>query len=577
MSTFIIAPAAFVKLQKWTLRILYAICLLFLVLVASICVFYLLSSYQYLTLWYQQLDCCLYHKEDWSLDFFNSKTRTVGIFIGVTAIAISFCGIIFLLSTGFRRKLVRLIEHREIRISSVAILSFFLVFIAAWCFSIWGNGLVRPAVDEQFSAMYASGSHPFVAWSYYMLPNNHVLFNVLNSLFFFVEDKVASGRIISQICYAFTGWIMLWWMQALLKNYFLSTLATLILLLQLHTWGFGFQARGYALYELAEWAALASIWRYYTSTEPWSLILFFLACVVGFCTIPSFLYWYTGLMLLAMIVMMYQRKIDFRFVSIQCAVFVTTLLFYSPALLFSGWSAIAENKYVTVGRQVGFFSEFTEVLKYYPYAIVSTIVPFKQWLSYTLTAIPLFLFFSKLKEKRQVGLIVVALVFSFIGMVFLMKRYPFPRNLNGHLSVLLAGILTILLPTIDVILKTVIRKLKCHHKYAWAILFLPVAMLVFTMLRANNKEIDFELYGTYTNGPFEERQKFLQTLPKEATLALEGAFLYYYPARTLGINVKKCSSGLEDYLIIPRDQNNARPKFYHPMMINGEYELLKRD
>jgi len=54
----------------------------------------------------------------------------------------------------------------------------------AICLWIWGNKMAMPAYDEVFSAQNAAGIHPFQCVSYYMLPNNHLLFNLLNGLFF---------------------------------------------------------------------------------------------------------------------------------------------------------------------------------------------------------------------------------------------------------------------------------------------------------------------------------------------------------------------------------------------------------
>jgi len=45
----------------------------------------------------------------------------------------------------------------------------------------WGATQVPPAYDEVFSAVYCAGNESLLAtWSYYILPNNHVLFNLLN-------------------------------------------------------------------------------------------------------------------------------------------------------------------------------------------------------------------------------------------------------------------------------------------------------------------------------------------------------------------------------------------------------------
>ena len=119
--------------------------------------------------------------------------------------------------------------------------------VALWVFS---NGATRPAYDEIFSAVHCAGAHPFQALSYYMLPNNHVFFNTLNSLSFWAEDKVWSGRLLSLAAFlVFQQLVFLWLRRKMPLAQALG--AALLLSLAFPTLGFASHARGYGLHLMA--------------------------------------------------------------------------------------------------------------------------------------------------------------------------------------------------------------------------------------------------------------------------------------------------------------------------------------
>src|SRR5207247_1577156 len=100
-----------------------------------------------------------------------------------------------------------------------------------------GNAAAKPAYDEVFSAQNIAGVHPFQAASYYMLPNNHIFFNLLNgTLFHGATDKVASGRVLSLLCYLGLITALYCWIKKLTGNYLMTCIVTLVLATQFPTW-----------------------------------------------------------------------------------------------------------------------------------------------------------------------------------------------------------------------------------------------------------------------------------------------------------------------------------------------------
>jgi len=101
-----------------------------------------------------------------------------------------------------------------------------------------------------------------------MLPNNHVLFNVLNgALFGGLRDAsllVLTGRMLSGLAYAGTLGVVYWLGRGLTGRRWAGAGLAALAGVQFSLWGFGFQARGYALYALLHWVAVATLlghWR----------------------------------------------------------------------------------------------------------------------------------------------------------------------------------------------------------------------------------------------------------------------------------------------------------------------------
>ncbi|MGZ3873322.1 MAG: hypothetical protein ACXVJD_10410, partial [Mucilaginibacter sp.] len=240
------------------------------------CVIFLLTDYNRLSHWYIGLGQTFYRLHFWRVDFFTPETKKDGNLFCIAGLLACVILLAFLYRRRQQEKVNPRLNHRNLLPAIFLILS----GIAAW----WcGNSLVRPAFDEVFSAVNCAALPPFQALSYYMLPNNHILFNLLNGLFFhFAPDKVFTGRLISLACYLSLIALMFSWLLNLFKNGFLAVAATLALMLQFPVWGFSFQARGYELCTLAAWLAFFALSRYSLFNSARWLNIYVAACVTGY-------------------------------------------------------------------------------------------------------------------------------------------------------------------------------------------------------------------------------------------------------------------------------------------------------
>ncbi|WP_116127590.1 hypothetical protein [Lewinella sp. IMCC34183] len=228
-------------------------------------------------------------------------------------------------------------------------LPYLLVQVAVQA-GLWGYAVDRLplAYDEAFSAVHAAGVGPWRALSYYMLPNNHLLFNVINgALFGWTGDLVATGRLLSLLSLLVVGGLQYGWLRGLLGSRAGAVATVLLVSATLPVWGFAAQARGYGLLYLFSWMAVVGLWRYRTGGGAGALALFSLGCVGGYASVPVFLYVHLALLVWIGLAWLSARSWAPRFLRWQVATMVAVLVFHLPALTYSGDRAFVANRYVS--------------------------------------------------------------------------------------------------------------------------------------------------------------------------------------------------------------------------------------
>ncbi len=400
---------------------------------------YWLHDHASLASWYLRLDTCLYRQAEWPQLFFTP---------GVKAQGNGFCAVAFLVGIGLLGYAWKEIWRKR-PVLSMALLSpandayswhmpigLVAAGMALWAFSYWHT---CPAYDEIFSAVHGAGAHPFQAMSYYMLPNNHLLFNTLNSLLPWTDDKVTSGRLWSLAAFLATQQLM--W--AILRRCLPQDVAlnlTLLLSAAFPTLGFASQARGYSMMLLAGWALCWALFRYIATEHPRYGRMWVAATTAGYATVPVFLYFHLALSVWALWGAWRQRRWLPAFWRYQLLAAGFTFLFYLPALCFSGWEALAANKYV---RPEGvswmqFGSQLAALVPFFmDYGFGGLLAHHKIGLAVVYLA-PLALWCSRNRLHRAVAWFYLSLWSCAFAVVWGMKKMPFTRNLVIQYSMALA-------------------------------------------------------------------------------------------------------------------------------------------
>ena len=566
------------SLMKQTSLLVYGLMAVGLLGIIGFSLFYILSSHAHLVDWYKGLNSCFYRNATWDSEFFNPRIKKDGNMYCGFAMAMAGYGLFYIYKKlKFKQEptgtsLVPELFSASLK-DTIPLLASLVSAFALW---YWGFKTALPAYDEVFSAQNAAGIHPFQCVSFYMLPNNHLFFNLLNSFFFSsFTDKVISGRIISLIAYLGFAKMMYLWGRSVFNSRWLASLLSVVLCSQFMVWGFASQARGYEIYLLAEIGIVLTTLNYITTGKGFMKYINIASIAIGYFCMPSFMYMHLACMVVYGINQIATKRKDSTFWKAQLAGLLLTFLCYLPALCFSGLDFIAHNNYVAPMKFKTTYA-FGEWM--YPNFLIylnhlfSDLTESGFHLGYVFFLAPcLMMLARKNKAISLAGGFYIAMWLIFFIVALKMKRLPFERNLIGHYSLTLFCNVLLIYWLVSVTL----GKIK------------PIKIAVFSLILiitgayfvATNKTLQKEtLYEYDANGRYEFISKGLEYIPKGATVACSDEGFYYgYICLKHGCKLSKCPTGNEDYFVKPcfEDLPPIIAKNYNEPHIIYDYAVYK--
>lgn len=533
------------KLSRWWLTL--PIGLLASAIVSTL--LYLSAGYKALVLWYLGLFPCIYKHADWSTSFFTPAVKHAGNKYGLVGMVLAFILLIaairlFQRSKGF-----------EFRICCRKVDVWYLVglFLFGLCIWLYGFFVSYPAYDEVFSAVNCAGMHPFQTASYYMLPNNHIFFNTLNSLLFhFAGNMVLTGRFISGAAFAILIPLLYYWLKSITKSPVYAAIFCAVLMLQFPVWAFSFQARGYSIYLICSWASFILLQRYLKTQRTQDLFFHGLSIVIGFWTVPSFLFWEVSLIVYAVFAMLHRRKIEWTLVKTHFIVGCSVFLAFLPILCFSGEAAILENHYVNAVKVPlaqywpGFSKVFQSSIQY----CFSGFVDAQNWTYIFLFYFPLLALFF-VRKTRAGGIVAFSVIVWLVlaGMTLQMQRFPFMRNLTAHCSVTLAAVLL----AGHSLLHQVGKRRMIALKTA-AITLFCLGMAVH-FIRFNRDHIHDSIYFYDVKSRFISLHNAVLKLPENARVGLsDEGFYWEFLCKQRGLKASMCMDSMTHYIKIENEE-----------------------
>ena len=543
-----------IKISKWWLLVPFAL----LVMLMIGCIIYLFASRNTLSDWYLDLYPCIYKHSEWTSAFFTPRVKQSGniyclIGIGITALLSSLILIILKRSRPSYQMTIA-IQKQDI----IVIAALYAFALIIWLYGFFTS---YPAYDEVFSAVNCAGIHPFQTVSYYMLPNNHVFFNFLNSIFFhWATNKVITGRIISGVSLAILIPILYYWLYRKTRSRIYASVFCAVLLLQFPVWAFSFQARGYALYLLCAWTAFISLEAYLCTHKKSLLILHCLATTIGFATLPSYLFWEAAIVVMAILFMIWKKIIDRPLIITHLISGCLIFLFFLPLLCFSGLASVTENRYVKVThlQSVGEFLPALKdsILATIQYCFSGRLSPYN--ISYIIMFVIPFLCIPFIRKSKGIFTLLFAILAWIMVWIIVLRTqsYPFMRNLIAHFSFTLACLFIACFLFLQQILE---NRYKILRGILTAIILIPLSI---HFISYDKSHIHSAMYFYDVDIGYTCLQDALRAIPKGAHVGLsDEGFYWEFMLHNRGIAASMCMGTSANYYIKTNDSKEQLPLY----------------
>ncbi|TAK34886.1 MAG: hypothetical protein EPO28_15505 [Saprospiraceae bacterium] len=538
--------------------------------VAAYSTWYWLLSREQLAAWYKGIFPFFYKAETWESAFFTEAVKLAGNGWCLAALLAAIVWSYFIWKTPAPDLPEIVLKKQPAAVyAGIALVGALLSMIASQHSTY--------ATDEVFSALNFAAVPVFQTLSYYLLPNNHLLFNSINgSLFFWSDDLVLSGRIISLGCYVAVLCFSWHFLQKWVASTGLRFLVLLVVALQFPVWGFSGQARGYELVLLCSCLSLGTFYAYFTTGARYLLPLHTICNVAGILTVPTYLYWWIGLMFASCLLQMTGRRIDRPYLRSSVTGFAACLILHLPLLSFSGLAALAGNKYVQPGNAtVWHFLTHLNEHKYFNGVFSEWFCTGSSsaWIGAAFLLLPALLFIYPRKDpkRRVLGVIYFSMAIVFLGMAVLMLKLPFYRNLIAHGYLALLAIVIALAPV-------------CRSK-ALRISF-GLALITFAGHSAyrNYHWMPGNLYYYDVSAYFNKVSEFKTDFKPSSSIYLDDDCFYWwyvlrkkYPNRELLIELNRPRFNLQDYCVMPRDSLPlAGTGLYQLVEIGSEHQIFEK-
>ncbi|UOQ82971.1 hypothetical protein [Hymenobacter sp. 5414T-23] len=205
--------------------------------------------------------------------------------------------------------------------------------------------------DEIWTWLNFASRGILVSIAYYPAPNNHILYSVLSSITFYLDSGVVGLRLPSFLAALVLFWILLIVLYRLFKSNYVAVIGVCLFFSFYMIDYYSMNARGYIYITLAFVGSTGALIEL-SKQKPKLNYMFWLGfvafSVIGFASIPTYLYAFVSqaLVFLFLSEISRKRKMTIAFIYYSFIVGVFVLLFYAPVLLISGFESVLKNKYV---------------------------------------------------------------------------------------------------------------------------------------------------------------------------------------------------------------------------------------
>ena len=199
--------------------------------------------------------------------------------------------------------------------------------------------------DELFSFVHLSSKGFVLTSTYYPGPNNHIFYNQLVAIAYALHVPALIAIRLPAMVAGGILFLLLFFYVLYRFDFSLAFLLSTMVSFSVPVMSFTTQGRGYGFQLLCMSIAIISLfeWLRY-GQEKYMKTIFIGASVLGFYTVPTYLYPFVAMLVFASIIgdMVHYKKL------LVTVVYVGTLVvfLYAPILFFNGWDALVNNAWV---------------------------------------------------------------------------------------------------------------------------------------------------------------------------------------------------------------------------------------
>jgi hypothetical protein len=293
-------------------------------------------------------------------------------------------------------------------------------------FYFWRYPLTTDEVAS-FDFFVREGSLAVVG--FYPIPNNHIFSNLLSLLFYQVNNDPLWVMRLPAFLVSLAGTGIMYVVLIRYGGFFSANLTIGMLSFSQMGIYYAIGGRGYFLLTLHSFVGFFSVLNlmYKLGNQRLYLFLIIITGILGFYTVPTFLYPFTSTLVIGFFYFCYKKEFDKVVQIFFCGLIVClgTILLYLPVIFISGPDALFNNGYIQPLASASFWAGF---LQYFAYT-EGMLIGQERLGKYILTAIFLLsfvgIFFTK-ESKAFLKIGLPALIMVVLPYLFLIMQRVYP-------------------------------------------------------------------------------------------------------------------------------------------------------
>lgn len=276
--------------------------------------------------------------------------------------------------------------------------------------------------DEAYTYLYLVSKPFYISALFYPSPNNHILYSLSANLTEYIPfASVLFCLRLPSILFSFLTSLVGF---SFVKRFFGKKLAIFVVALfpvLFMSIYYSYMARGYSLMVLLFIIVLFSVYNILERNRKKDWMFFVIGSVLGFYTIPSFLYPFITLNIILLLsnIKLIKRQIIYNLIAT-----VSILILYTPVMILNGLGALANNRFVTPDKMTRF--EVLQTLPSFLYQSLEEISGIPGFIVLLICLFSLFMFILN-KDKKNIMLWVVFMSSPFF-LLGIHNVIPFPRT-----------------------------------------------------------------------------------------------------------------------------------------------------